>query len=146
MIPVSNKTRRITRVGYKHPGFWRQENTITILTLSPGRHPGMVVRLKTTTSSPAGAKARRRILPTGPVPPGITIFIVGNSHSPTLLCVNHNGQQPSPPRYMVPDGTAHLIRSGFERAIRRRVLRAAVKLDAPSVARVLDNSRAPKDT
>jgi hypothetical protein len=36
MIPVSNKTRSITRVGYKHPGFWRQENTITILTLSPG--------------------------------------------------------------------------------------------------------------
>jgi hypothetical protein len=36
MIPVSNKTRRITRVGYKHSGFWRQENTITILTLSPG--------------------------------------------------------------------------------------------------------------
>ena len=35
MIPVSNKTRKITRVGYKHPGFWRQENTITILTLSP---------------------------------------------------------------------------------------------------------------
>ena len=30
MIPVSNKTRRITRVGYKHPGFQRQENTITI--------------------------------------------------------------------------------------------------------------------
>ena len=36
MIPVSNKTRSITRVGYRHPGFWRQENTITILTLSPG--------------------------------------------------------------------------------------------------------------
>lgn len=36
MIPVSNKTRSSTRVGYKHPGFWRQENTITILTPSPG--------------------------------------------------------------------------------------------------------------
>ena len=36
MIPVSNKTRSITRVGYRHPGFWRQENTITILTLFPG--------------------------------------------------------------------------------------------------------------
>ena len=36
MIPVSNKTRSSTRVGYKHPGFWRQENTITILALSPG--------------------------------------------------------------------------------------------------------------
>ena len=36
MIPVSNKTRSVTRVGYKRPGFWRQENTITILTLSPG--------------------------------------------------------------------------------------------------------------
>jgi hypothetical protein len=41
MIPVSNKTRSVTRVGYKHPGFWPQENTITILTLSPGRPPGM---------------------------------------------------------------------------------------------------------
>ena len=36
MIPVSNKTCSVTRVGYKHPGFWRQENTITILALSPG--------------------------------------------------------------------------------------------------------------
>ena len=36
MIPVSNKTRSSTRVGYKHPGFWRQENTITILALSQG--------------------------------------------------------------------------------------------------------------
>jgi hypothetical protein len=31
MIPVSNKTRSNTRVRYKHPGFQRQENTITIL-------------------------------------------------------------------------------------------------------------------
>src|SRR5438876_11032536 len=31
MIPVSNKTRSVTRVGYKHRRFWRQENTITIL-------------------------------------------------------------------------------------------------------------------
>jgi hypothetical protein len=28
MIPVSNKTRSITRVRYKHAGFIRQENTI----------------------------------------------------------------------------------------------------------------------
>ena len=27
MIPVSNKTRSITRVGYKHANYWRQENT-----------------------------------------------------------------------------------------------------------------------
>jgi hypothetical protein len=46
MIPVSNKTRSITRVGYKHPAFWRQENTITILTVSPGGHPGMALRVK----------------------------------------------------------------------------------------------------
>src|SRR5215470_18277832 len=31
MIPVSNKTRSITRVCYTHPNFWRQENTITII-------------------------------------------------------------------------------------------------------------------
>jgi len=31
MIPVSNKTRSITRVGYKHPNYQRQENTITIV-------------------------------------------------------------------------------------------------------------------
>ena len=36
MIPVSNKTRSSTRVRYEDPGFWRQENTITILALSPG--------------------------------------------------------------------------------------------------------------
>src|SRR6267378_7940440 len=108
---------------------------------------GLALRLKTTTSSPAEAKARQRILPTWPVPPGITIFIVVNPHSPKLLCVNHNRQQPSAPRYVVPDGTTHLIRrSGFERAIRRRVLQAAVKLDALAVARVPDNSRAPKNT
>src|SRR4029453_15736068 len=107
----------------------------------------MVLRLKTTTSSPAGAKARQRILPTWLVPPGITIFIFGNPHSPPSLCVNHNGQPPSAPRYAVPGGTTHLIRrSGFERAIRRRVLQAAEKLEALAVARVPDNSRAPKDT
>ena len=32
MIPVSNKTRSVTRVRYKHPVFQRQENTTTILT------------------------------------------------------------------------------------------------------------------
>src|SRR6266446_10069547 len=110
-------------------------------------HPGLALRVKTTTSSPAEAKARQRILPTWPVPPGITIFIAGSWHSPTLLCVNHNGQQPSALRCEVPVGIKRLIRrSGFERAIRRRVLRAAVKLDALAVARVPDNSRAPKDT
>jgi hypothetical protein len=97
----------------------------------------MVVRLKTTTSSPAGAKARQRILPTWPVPPRITIFIVVNPHSPTLLCVNHYGQQSSAPRCVVPGGTTHLIRrSVFERAIRKQVLPAAAKLDALAVARV----------
>src|SRR6476646_6348853 len=101
-------------------------------------HPGLGLRLKTTTSSPAEAKARQRILPTWPVPPGITIFIVGSWHLPTSLCANHNRQQVSAPRCLVPAGTKHPIRrSGFEKAIRRRVLQAAVKLDAPSVARVL---------
>src|SRR6266446_3231813 len=110
-------------------------------------HPGLALRLKTATSSPEEAKARQRILPTWPVPPGITIFIVGSWHSPTSLCVNHNEQQPSAPRCVVPGGTKHPIRrSGFETAIRRRVLRAAVKLDALAVARVPDNSRAPTDT
>src|SRR6266513_1515631 len=146
MIPVSNKTRSSTRVRYKHPGFWRQENTITILTLSRD-HPGMALRVKTTPSSPTDVNARQRILPTWPVPPGITIFIAGSWHSPTSLCVNHNGQQSSAPRCEVPVGIKHLIkRSGFERAIRRRVLQAAIKLDALAVARVPDNSRAPKDT
>jgi hypothetical protein len=32
MIPVSNKTRSITRVRYRHASSWRQENTVTILT------------------------------------------------------------------------------------------------------------------
>src|SRR4029453_10435141 len=147
MIPVSNKTRSITRIGYKHPGFWRQENTITILTLSPGVTREWLGESRQRVHHRQEAKARQRILPTWPVPPGITIFIVGNPHSPTSLCVNHNGQQLSARRCMVPGGTTHLIRrSGFERAIRRRVLQAAVKLDALAVSRVLDNSRAPRDT
>src|SRR6266481_2284283 len=110
-------------------------------------HSGLALRVKTTTSSPAEAKARQRVLPTWPVPPGITIFIVGNPHSPTLLCVNHNGQQVSAPRYAVPAGTKHPTRrSDCARAIRKQLLQAAAKLNAPSVARVLDNSQAPKDT
>jgi hypothetical protein len=32
MIPVSNKTRSVTRVRYKHPVFQPQENITTILT------------------------------------------------------------------------------------------------------------------
>src|SRR5262245_12958741 len=34
MIPVSNNTRSITRVRYRHASFQKQENTITILTAS----------------------------------------------------------------------------------------------------------------
>src|SRR5262249_4227127 len=102
---------------------------------------GLALRLNTTTSSPADEKARQRILPTWPVPPGITIFIGGNSHSPTSLCVNHNERQPSAPRCVVPAGIRHRIkRIDFARAIRRRLLPVAAKLDGPGVARVLDNS------
>ena len=146
MIPVSNKTRSVTRVGYKHPGFWRQENTITILTLSPG-----VTREWFCDSRQRlhhwQARKRDREFCRWSVPRGITVFIVGSWHSPTSLRVNNNEQQPSVPRFVVPVGTKHLIRrSGFERAIRSRVLRAAVKLDALAVAHVVDNSRAPRDT
>src|SRR5512132_698340 len=146
MIPVSNKTCSVTRVGYKHPGFWRQENTITILTLSPG-----VTREWFCESSQRlhhrQERKRDREFCRWPVPRGITIFIVGSWHSPTSLCVNHNEQQPSVPPCVVPVGTKHPIRrSGFERAIRRPVLRAAVKLDALAVARVPDNFRAPRET
>ena len=146
MIPVSNKTRSVTRVGYKHPGFWRQENTITILILSRASAGNgfatqdsdfLTGRSESATENSADLACAARI----------TILIVGSWHSPTSLCVNHNEQQPSVPHCVVPVGTKHPIRrSGFERAIRRRVLRAAVKLDALSVVRVLDNFRAPKDT
>jgi len=52
MIPVSNKTRSVTHVRYKHPVFERQENTTRILTAAArsvrgfqhGRLQGVSVR------------------------------------------------------------------------------------------------------
>src|SRR5437870_1862779 len=50
-------------------------------------------RLRTTTSSPRAWKARARMVPTWPVPPGITIFMAGGM-------ITEGGWQPRVPRFV----------------------------------------------
>src|ERR1051325_5484828 len=100
-----------------------------------------------TTSWPVETKARQRILPTWPVPPGITIFIVGNLHRQWSVRANRNEQQTFGPRCVVPAGTKRVIRrNDCGTATRRRLSQTAKEEDAPVLPRVRGNSGAPKDT
>jgi len=90
MIPVSNKTRSSTpRVGYKHPGFLAARKYHYNSHTNPRASPGNVCASQDNDFITGRSEARQRILPTWPVPPGITISSSAPAFAYVAYC-NHN--------------------------------------------------------